>query len=74
MKTFFVLGCCILMLRCTAQQLPPGVKMTTIKKTKLVRVRLIVPAQFKDKIYGDHVLNVPEGYSARVFYAGRLDK
>ena len=48
--------------------------MTPLKKTKLVPVRLIVPAQFKDKIHGDHVLDIPDGYSVRVFYAGRLDK
>jgi glucose/arabinose dehydrogenase len=48
--------------------------MTPFKKTNLVPVRLDVPAQFKDKIQGNHVLNIPEGYSARVFYAGRLDK
>jgi glucose/arabinose dehydrogenase len=74
MKTFFILGYCILMLCCNAQQLPPSIKMTPAKKIKLVPVKLIVPEQFKDKIHGGHVLNIPEGYSAQVFYAGRLDK
>jgi len=74
MKTFFILGSCILILCCNAQTLPPGVKMTPLKQTKLVPVRLVVPEQFKDKIHRDHVLYIPEGYSAKVFYAGRLDK
>lgn len=48
--------------------------MTPVKKIKLVPVRLVVPLQFKDKIQENHMLNIPEGYSARVFYTGRLDK
>ena len=74
MKTYLIISLSVMVLYCTAQQLPPGVKTTPVKKIKLVAVKLIVPEQFKGKVRDDRVLNIPEGYTAKVFYAGRLDK
>ena len=48
--------------------------MTPVKEAKLVPVKLIVPEKFKGMIKDDLVLNVPEGYTAKVFYAGGLSK
>ena len=74
MKTHLVLSVSLIFLFCTAQKLPPGVNLTPVKKIKLAAVKLIVPEQFKGKVRDDRVLNVPEGYTAKVFYTGRLDK
>ena len=74
MRTFSIFSCYLIMLGCNAQTQPTGVKMTPVKNIKLVPVKLDVPAQFKKSMPGNYVLHVPEGYSARVFYAGRLDK
>ena len=59
---------------CQAQELPGTVRMTPVKETKLVPVKLIVPEKFKGMISDDLVLNVPEGYTAKVFYTGGLSK
>lgn len=74
MKTCLL--CLVLVLTAVvrSQQLPPSVKMTPVKNMRLVPVHLIVPAKFKGLVPDDHILNVPEGYRASVFYAGRLDK
>jgi len=74
MKQFFLFFLLSSFFVCEAQQLPPTVKMTPVKETKLVPVKLIVPEKFKGKIRDDLVLNVPEGYCARVFYTGGLGK
>jgi len=74
MKTFLIFTCCVLIFTCHTQPLSEDIKMTPIKEAKLVPVQLAVPSKFKDKIYGNHLLNVPSGYTAKVFYAGRLDK
>ena len=57
-----------------AAQLPPSVRMTPVRHTKLVPVKLAVPAKFKGSISDTLTLNVPEGYTASVFYAGGLNK
>lgn len=36
--------------------------------------KLVVPEQYREVVKSDHVLYLPDGFSARVFYAGRLDK
>ncbi|MGA7161298.1 MAG: hypothetical protein WBZ48_09860 [Bacteroidota bacterium] len=59
---------------CLAQGLPPSVHMTPVREAKLVQVKLIVPEKFKGMVKDDLVLNVPEGYTAKVYYAGRLSK
>jgi glucose/arabinose dehydrogenase len=70
------LSCSLLFLSMTslAQQLPPSVSMTPVKKTMLVPVRILVPQKFHGVIPEDLVLNVPRGYSATVFQAGGLSK
>ena len=67
-------GLLLLAANCRAQGLPESVHMTPVKEAKLVPVKLIVPDKFKGKIKDDLVLNVPEGYTARVFYTGDLGK
>jgi len=57
-----------------SQQLPPGVKMTPVKETKLMSAPVSVPEKFKGLIPDDLVLKVPEGYEARIFHAGGLGK
>ena len=74
MKTYSVLGASLMSLYCTAQQLPQDVSLTPVKKIKLVAVKLTVPEQFKGKVPEGRILNVPEGDTAKVFYAGRLNK
>ncbi len=81
MKNFFIRafkgwipGLLVFVACCAAQGLPPTVHMTPVKEAKLVPVKLIVPEKFKGMIKDDLVLNVPEGYTAKVFYAGRLNK
>jgi glucose/arabinose dehydrogenase len=81
MKNFFVRalkrwipGLMIFVACCPAQELPTSVHMTPVKEAKLVPVKLIVPEKFKGLIKDDLVLNVPEGYTAKVFYAGGLNK
>jgi len=67
-------GLLILVACCPAQGLPPTVHITPVKEAKLVPVKLIVPEKFKGLIKDDLVLNIPEGYTAKVFYAGGLSK
>lgn len=74
MKKSIVLGTFFLVVYCTAQQLLTTVKMTPVKQAKLVPVKLIVADKFKGIINDDLVLNVPEGYTAKVFHTGRLNK
>ncbi len=74
MKKSIVLGTFFLVVCCTAQQLPTTVKMTPVKQARLVAVKLIVPDKFKGIIKDDLVLNVPEGYTAKVFHTGGLNK
>ncbi|HTY11851.1 MAG TPA: hypothetical protein VMF88_12355 [Bacteroidota bacterium] len=81
MKSFYALGMKLwvsglffFVVRCNAQQLPASVHMTPVRESKLVPVKLIVPDKYKGKIADTLVLNVPEGYSAKVFYAGGLSK
>ena len=74
MKPLYLFLLISILSTCQAQQLPQAVKMTPIRETKLVPVKLVVPEQFKGKIPDDLVLNVPEGYTARVFYTGGLGK
>ena len=57
-----------------AQSLPASVHMTPIKKTALSRVDIAVPEKFKTAFTQNHTLNVPPGYTAQVYYAGRLNK
>lgn len=59
---------------CTAQTLPPTVKMTPIGDLALQSVNVIVPAKFKGKISENLTLSVPPGYSATVFHVGGLSK
>ena len=70
----WILGLLFLFVYCQAQELPATVHMTPVKETKLVPVKLVVPEKFKGKIKDDLVLNVPEGYTAKVFYTGGLSK
>ena len=81
MKNFFVFarkaltsGLLFIFVCCRAQELPATVHMTPVKEAKLVPVKLIVPEKFKRMIKDDLVLNVPEGYTAKVFYTGGLSK
>jgi glucose/arabinose dehydrogenase len=74
MKPFSLVILLPLFFLCQAQQKAPTVKMTPIRETKLVPVKLIVPDKFKGKIRDDLILNIPEGYTARVFYTGGLGK
>ena len=67
-------GLLFYLVNCAAQGLPETVHMTPVKEAKLVPVKLIVPDKFKGQIKDDLVLNVPEGYTAKVFYAGGLGK
>ena len=70
----WIFGLLFLFVFCQAQELPATVHMTPVKETKLVPVKLVVPEKFKGKIKDDLVLNVPEGYTAKVFYTGGLSK
>jgi len=78
MKSFalkgWIPGLLVLLTYCRAQDLPASVHMTPVKEAKLVPVKLIVPDKFKGRIKDDLVLNVPEGYTAKVFYTGGLGK
>ena len=60
--------------KCIAQTLPADVHMTAVKKTDLVQVDVLVPEQFKNAFGQSRMLKVPAGYTAKVFYAGRLSK
>ena len=57
-----------------AQPLPADVHLTPVKKSALRRADVFVPEKFKDAFPHNHTLNIPAGYSAKVFYAGRLSK
>lgn len=57
--------CCI--------NIPETETLTPEKKIKLVSQKLN-PGKFKDKMSGNYSVNIPEGYSAIVFYAGNLSK
>ena len=59
---------------CIAQTLPAGVQMTPVKKADLIQVDVFVPQQFKSTFTQRRVLKIPAGYTAKVFYAGRLSK
>ena len=59
---------------CFGQSLPASVHMTPIKQTPLVQARVLVPEKFKYTFPENHTLNIPVGYRAKLFYAGRLSK
>lgn len=52
---------------------PETATLTPEKKIKLVSQNLN-PGKFKNKMPGNYSVNIPEGYSATVFYAGDLSK
>jgi glucose/arabinose dehydrogenase len=57
-----------------SQQLPPDVHLTPVRNMQLTPVPLRVPEKFKGLVAEGHNLNIPRGYQANVFYAGRLGK
>ena len=73
-KTFLFCLSVVLSTVAQSQQLPASVKMTPARNMTLAPVHLTVPAKFKGLVPDDHILNVPKGYRASVFYAGRLSK
>ncbi|HTX18794.1 MAG TPA: hypothetical protein VMG34_09045 [Bacteroidota bacterium] len=74
MKLHYLLLSPLVIMLCRGQQLPASVHMTPIRETKLAAVRVEIPEKFKGKIRDSMVLNVPEGYTAKVFHTGGLSK
>ncbi|MSQ46593.1 MAG: T9SS type A sorting domain-containing protein [Ignavibacteria bacterium] len=58
----------------SCQGLPNTVKMTPIKNVPLFPKKIIVAEKYKNLINENLFLNVPAGYSVKVFYTGRLNK
>ncbi len=59
---------------CDSQSGPVTVKMTPVKQIQLHTAAVVVPEKFRGKIAGNLSLNVPDGYTAKIFYAGQLSK
>lgn len=49
-------------------------QLTETRDLGLRPQKLVVPEQFRDAVDIDHPVYLPEGFTAQVFYAGRLDK
>jgi len=57
---------------CIAQ--PGTAKLSPEKSIPLQKRKVEVPSKFKAQLPGDHYVNIPAGYTATLFYAGRLSK
>lgn len=66
-----IMVCCA---ACSAQPLPPSVKMTPIGDLALQSGKVIVPEKFKGKISENLELSLPSGYTAKIFHVGGLSK
>jgi len=53
---------------------PETVKLTPVKDIKLIQQELIVPQKFKEALPFNYTVNIPQGYRASIFYAGRVSK
>jgi len=66
-----IMVCCA---ACSAQPLPPSVKMTPIGDLALQSGKVQVPEKFKGKISENLELSLPSGYTAKIFHVGGLSK
>jgi glucose/arabinose dehydrogenase len=52
----------------------PKSALTPVIEIKLVPVKLKVHGKFKDKMHGEYIVNIPEGYEAFLFHTGGFSK
>lgn len=74
MKPFMVVLIVLCCAACSAQPLPPSVKMTPIGDLALQSSNVEVPAKFRGKISENLKLSLPSGYTAKIFHIGGLSK
>jgi glucose/arabinose dehydrogenase len=53
---------------------PGTAKLTPEKQLEMKTQKLIVPPGFRKEMSAEYQLNIPKGYKASVFYAGKLSK
>ncbi len=70
---FFFLAACSL-ISCYNPFSKGNPELTPRHDLKLRAQQLAVPDQYKDAVDIEHEVYLPEGFTARIFYAGRLDK